>query len=328
MILGLNTVKTAIRGTADMELIDQKLWLHRFTAAQREAYRTYSLDFLKKAKATAGVRLEFATDSTTLRLTGECYAASSRQFFGFDVYVNGSLVCHQLNTLGEEGSAYMLEAQLGSAKTKNVVVYFPWSVQANIGSLSLDDDAVFEPIYRSYKMICFGDSITHGYDAKNPSFSYANRLADALCADHINKGIGAEVFYPTLAALKDDYDPDYITVAYGTNDWSHSKKEDFDKDSVLFFENLAKSYPRAKIFALTPVWRRNCETRETEVGKFLYVTETLEKIADAIPGVECIDCIDCIPHDPQYYVADVLHPNDAGFYHYAAGLYAEIKKRI
>ena len=80
-------------------------------------------------------------------------------------------------------------------------------------------------------MIMFGDSITHGYDALNPSFSYANRLADLLNADFVNKGIGGERFFPTLAQLKDDIEPDYITVAYGTNDWAHSPKEVFDKNS-------------------------------------------------------------------------------------------------
>ena len=199
---------------------------------------------------------------------------------------------------------------------------------ANIESLSLDDGASFSPVKRPYKMLCFGDSITHGYDAINPSFSYANRLADALCADHINKGIGGEVFFPTLAELKDDITPHVITVAYGTNDWSKNTLTVFDRNSALFYEKLSKSYPEAKIFALAPIWRINCETRMTEVGDFRYVAKKLREIASTLRNVTFIDCFDFVPHNESCYVADVLHPNDAGFYHYATNLYAKIKDLI
>ena len=132
----------------------------------------------------------------------------------------------------------------------------------------------------------------------------------------------------SLAELRDDVDPDYITVAYGTNDWSKNKKDVFDRDSRLFYENLSQAYPRAKIFAMSPVWRINCETRITDVGEFTYVARTLSEIASALPNVTFIDCIDFIPHDKDLYVQDVLHPNDGGFYHYAMNLAAEIKRHI
>ena len=241
MTLDFNTVLSAVRGTAKTQLENGKLWLYRFTDAQSEAYRAYSSDFFKKAKATAGIRLEFSTNSAALCLEGECFVASSRNFYSFDVYVNGSLVCHKVEYTEEGYAKYQLKADLGDAEEKHVRIYFPWSAQANIAALSIDDGASFVPTQRPYKMICFGDSITHGYDAHNPSFSYASRLADMLCADHINKGIGGERFFPTLANLKDDFEPDYITVAYGTNDWSGAEKEDFDKNVTGFYQNLSKN---------------------------------------------------------------------------------------
>ena len=328
MTLDFNTVLSAVRGTAQTQLEDGKLWLYRFTDAQSEAYRAYSSDFFKKSKATAGIRLEFSTNSTSLCLEGECFVASSRNFYNFDVYINGSLVCHTLKCIEQGYAEYQLKVNLGNAEKKHVRIYFPWSAQANITAFSIDDSAYFTPTERPYKMICFGDSITHGYDAYNPSFSYTSRLADMLCADHINKGIGGEQFFPTLSDLKDDFEPDYITVAYGTNDWAVAEKANFDKNVTGFYQNLSKNYPNATIFALAPVWRINCETRVTSVGKFTYVANKIKEIANTFPNVVFIDCIDFIPHEQAYYSTDVLHPNDAGFSCYAAALFAEIKKHI
>ena len=328
MKLDFDTIRSAVCGAARIEERDGKLYPCRFTKSQSEAYQVYSADFYMKSKASAGIRLEFYTDSKTLSLSGEAFPGSSRAFFGFDVYSNGALVCHELFTMSEGYAKYTVNAKLGDAEGKRVVIYFPWSAEVNIAELSIDDGAIFTPTKRRYKMLCFGDSITHGYDAINPSFSYASRLADTLSADHINKGIGGEVFFPALAELRDDVDPDYITVAYGTNDWSKSTRCVFDRDSRLFYEKLSKAYPRAKIFAMSPVWRINCETRITDVGEFTYVARTLSEIASALPNVTFIDCIDFIPHDKDLYVQDVLHPNDGGFYHYAMNLAAEIKRHV
>ena len=325
MTLDFNTIIPAIRGTAKILEDNGRLRLCRFTDAQTEAYKNYSSDFYKKTKATAGVRLEFSTDSTSLTLKGEVVSSSSRKFYGFDVYADGSLVSHVRGAVEAEYVDYTVTADLGVNKAKKITVYFPWSAQANITSLELDDGASFEPVTRPYKMICFGDSITHGYDALNPSFSYASRLADALRADHINKGIGGEVFFPTLAELKDSIEPDYITVAYGTNDWSKTQKDVFEKNSKLFYEALSKNYPNAKIFALAPVWRKNYTLTTKPIGEFSNVAKKLSEIAESLPNVTFIDCFDFIPHEEQYYIADVLHPNDAGFYHYAAEVYRAIK---
>ena len=79
----------------------------------------------------------------------------------------------------------------------------------------LDDGATIEGLYRKYKMISFGDSITHGYDAIYPSLSYASQLAQNLDAEQLNKGIGGDIFFPALLDEKDAFEPDFITVAYG-----------------------------------------------------------------------------------------------------------------
>ena len=281
-----------------------------------------------KSFASAGVRMEFFTSSKKLILTGECTKGSSRMSFGFDVYVEGHMVAHMMQDLGEGYTPFRFEADLGEGKNKAVCVYFPWSARTRLKSVEIDEGAEIIPIKRELKMICFGDSITHGYRAKNPSFSYVARLADALRADVINKGIGAEVFFPTLAALKDDYEPDIITVAYGTNDWSNTPPEQFEKNAPLFFKNLSENYPKAKIFALAPIWRRDCQDRITDIGPFGYIADKFREIAKDIPNMTVIDCLPFVPGEGRYFMPDRLHPNDEGFMFYAFNLYSEIKKHL
>lgn len=327
MILSFDDIRSILHGAVRCCEKDGILYAYRFTEEQMAAYEKYNDDFFKKTKATAGVRLEFYTNSQALRIKGQVLRASSRDFFGFDFSVNGALVCHKHGYFGED-ITYDFEVKLGEGDKKKVTVYLPWSAQATISSFELDDGAYFENVERPYKMICFGDSITQGYTAHNPSFTYATRLSDLLLADSVNKGIGGEVFFPTLAALKDDIDPDIITVAYGTNDWSHAGKEDFEERAKLFFEALSANYPNAKIFALAPIWRGNYNTKKTPIGDFSNVAKQLQKIAATLPNAIFIDCFDFIPHDADFYVEDILHPNDAGFAHYAAELYNAIKKQI
>ena len=328
MNIGFETVKDILKGVVCTEEKDGLLILHRFTEAQREMYKPYNADFYNKTFGTAGVKLEFMTDSTSLSLSVNVSPASSRKFYSFDVYVNGGLVKTAMGEMPKESADFEFEAELGKGN-KKVAVYFPWSAAARIRSFALDDGAVVSPVSKQCTMISFGDSITHGYDAKNPSFSYASRLADALSADAINKGIGGEVFYPSLATLKDGFDPDYITVAYGTNDWYFCKSaEIFDKNCKDFYENLSASYPNSRIFAVTPIWRGDWNNTENHFAPFNHIHETIRRVAASLPNVTLIEGIDLVPHDKTCFSPDVLHPNDDGFKHYANNLYAEIKKYI
>ena len=118
MTLEFDTIIHAIRGSAKILEKNGRLWLYRFTDAQSEAYREYSTDFYKKTKATAGVRLEFITNSEALTLKGEAVAASSRKFFAFDVYVNGSLVSHLLESDEDGSTPYTLTVRLGKGDAK------------------------------------------------------------------------------------------------------------------------------------------------------------------------------------------------------------------
>ena len=170
-----------------------------------------------------------------------------------------------------------------------------------------------------------GDSITHGYDTRRALGAYSALLTQALDADARNKGIGGEEFFPALAQVKDEgFDPDIITVAYGTNDWSHKTQEKFRENCRGFYKALSENYPNAKIFALTPIWRDDCRDYR-EFGNFDLTETFIRELTADLPNVICIRGFDLVPHDISLYADAFLHPNEAGFEIYFRNLYKEME---
>lgn len=307
------------------------VFLHRFTPAQEQAYKETSAEFYMKTSASAGIRLVFETDTENLQLGVSISPGSKSKGFILDVYANdafvGSIATWPDGAL--EGN-YQESYALG-AGVKTVRIYLPWHACARIAELSVDDGAYIKPIRPSKKMLMFGDSITHGVTAVRQKNSYAVRLSEMLDADARNKGIGGDVFFPALAQCTDEVDfaPDYITVAYGTNDWGTNSKtpERFKEDVFAFYGALSKQYPNAKIFGITPIWRSD-EERETLLSPFENLEKYIRESTKDFANVTVISGYDLVEHDPAFFFDDRLHPNDEGFAQYAENLYCEIKKHI
>ena len=328
MKLNLEQIKSITKGAARVVSDNGKVKFMRFTEEQERFYEQYP-DFHKKTFATAGVRLEFVTGSRSLSLKVDVTPASSRTRFEHAIFVNGELKYTLGADLSDTPDKHITAEgsyALGTGK-KTVCIYFPWSVCSELISLELDNGAAAVPVTRARKILMFGDSITHGYDAKYPSEAYSSLLTDALDAEGLNKGIGGDRFNAALGAMAESYVPDIITVAYGTNDWAHGDGDRLAKESRGFFEALARTYPSSKIFALAPIWRGNWES-VTGAGRFEDVEKLLSDIASGIPNMTVINCFDFVPHNAAMFSPDVLHPNSLGFSHYAQSLIAEIKERI
>ena len=341
MKLNTEVVKSITMGAVRVEENSEGISFFRFTREQEEYYKEVSIKqerkFSDRSLTSAGIRLMFKTDSKTLKLKGSVKKRTSRNYYCFDIFANRKEIGHIDNfsncqlpvdyteyelPLGEFSGEFLLPEG-----TNEICVYFPWSVEPTIREISLDDGAFVEPVKREKKLLAFGDSITQGYDALHPSMRYVSRLADMLGAEEINKGIGGEYFVPELAKLTENFIPDYITVAYGTNDWSKKNEEDFKVRCKSFFEILSSAYPQTKIYAITPIWRADY-LEEREFGLF----ENVEKnIKDAISDLENVFPVlgfNLVDHDKKCFADLRLHPNDEGFKQYSDNLYKRILKNI
>jgi lysophospholipase L1-like esterase len=193
--------------------------------------------------------------------------------------------------------------------------------------IELVDGASIVPVIPKHKLLCFGDSITHGYDTRHPSCWHAACLADFLDAQEYNKAIGGDKYFPELAKTRENFVPDYILVAYGTNDWSCHPR-DFAEDCCReFYKNICANYPDSKVFALTPIWRADLDMK-TGFGSFFDVEKVIREAVKDLKNVTVISGFDLVPHDAELYADLRLHPNDEGFAHYFNNLSSQIKQYI
>ena len=336
MKLTFEKIKECTLGAARVEKSDTGVSFFRFTKKEEKFYYiTSPTNFYLKTFSNAGVRISFKTDSKNMLLKISARSASSRTYFGVDVAVDGKLIggIYNYEELDLSGNYTTIDCPLGEFSKelalgdgiKEVTLFMPWSVALTLCELSLDDGALCEPKRPDKLMIAYGDSITHGYDALCPSNRYAAKLADALGAEEINKAIGGDIFEPTLAEIADDLKPDYITVAYGTNDWAKCNPTIYFDNCRDFYSTLSKKYPSAKIFAITPIWRADCQEQKRG-GSFFELEARIAKATADLQNVILIPGIDFVPKDELMYADLRLHPHDEGFDHYFKNLFAKIKR--
>lgn len=333
MELNFEQIKAISTGAVRFEEDEDGIRLYRFTKEQEKLYEETDIEFYNRSQATAGVKLAFKTNSKHLSIKTRIVPRYCRRYFSFDVFVNGVLKGYLDNyaenvTLDTYLNTRLLVDRfektfdLGEG-VKTVHIYLPWAIQAVIEEISIDNNAMLEPIKEEKVLLAFGDSITQGMDAMRPSNRYVTQLANFLKADEFNKGISGECFFPKLAELKDDLEPDYITVAYGTNDWFKKGRDVFKANSVAFFQALRKNYPNATIYAITPIWRADFQ-EEREFGLFEDVEKELCEAVKDMKNVTAIRGYDLVPHDASYFGDSRLHPNDKGFEEYFKQLSWEI----
>ncbi len=329
----LSQIKDITLGAVRIEENENGFNFYRFTTEQEELYKKRSNDFYMKSFATSGVKMRFCTNSQNLFLKVLVSPGSSRTYFSFDVFVNGQRIdlLNNFSNISLPADYVKISLPLGEFSKnfnlgigeKEVCIYFPWSVKAIIKEITIDDHAFVKPVKPSKKMLCFGDSITQGYDALCPSNKYITKLSNLLDAQEFNKAIGGEILFPDLASTKEDFMPDYVTVAYGTNDWNFCTQEEFAQNCKNFLSNITANYTNAKVLVITPIWRKE-HTEDRPFGEFENVDKIIKSVAQNFKNLTVVSGFNFVEHNEKYFADLRLHPNDKGFAQYFENLSKQI----
>ena len=333
----LPEICTAVWGAEYVELCADGLHVHRFNAGESMLYRQRRETFFMKSRASTGITLHFRTDSEKIFLAVAVKPGSSRKYFAIEVLSDGKLVGGLQNFDREEmadrnryydieGSWEPVAGEFSLPEGENEIeIVLPWSAETVLTELKIGENASFLPVKPEKKFLFYGDSITQGYDALYPSARYAARVCRACRAAEYNKAIGGEIFFPELAAAPSELIPDAVFVAYGTNDWYRCKEAEFVENCGKFFENICKKYPECPIFAITPIWRGDCETPRP-MGAHARVGELIRMLTGRYRNVTVVDGSGFLPAEPTLFADGFLHPNDRGFTCFADRLLEELKK--
>lgn len=324
MILDFEQIKSMTSGAEKITYDGEFYKFIRFTDNEFAATQSLLMEY------TAGVVIEFKTDAKSIKLKVRVRdPLSVRTYFSFDIFEGSEMIGSIQNVCDNDltGNYTVKEYPIGDFESEitlsntnsDIKIVLPHSVVGEISKIELVDATYATPIKRDKLYIAIGDSITQGYDALHPSSIYSYRIADMLGAKHFNKALSGDIFNPKLIMASENYSPDYISVAYGTNDWCALDAEKFLNGVELFFSTLVEKYPGAQVAVISPVWRSDCNVI-TAVGKFSRVSEVLKDVCNKYPNLHFVEGIDLIPHEPCMFGDLSLHPSDEGFRHYFEGL--------
>ena len=325
MKLTLEQMKEITLGALNIEVnAAGEFCFYRFTEHQMEDVYIEIPDFYKKSKAAAGIRLDFITDSETLSFRYTIKSGSSRKFYFFDCCVDGVMIAHE-GEMDMVAKAGEISLKLGEGKAeRRVTVWLPGLSIVRLSDVAVDDGASLRRAPVSRKILVLGDSITQGYDAVFSSQCYANKMAHMLDAEIVNQAIGGEIFRPAILDEQLPFEPDLITVAFGTNDWSGQTAENFEKNADGFYTKLAKLYPNIPVFVILPIWRADWE-KVTKAKPFHESRAILRGLAEKHSNFHVIDGMTLTPHLPSFFSDFYLHPNDLGFEIYAQELVRQMQ---
>lgn len=323
MKLSFEEIQSIAFGVVESKIEKDGIEFYRLSAQLSTYLGSLKPDYGVRADAQASIRLDFETDSEFFSFAYDnVQTTSSRQWYYFSLLVDGK----QVALIGEENPTALCgkyETVLPKGK-KRITLFFPNLFRARVQSIELSDGAYVKRVETKKRFVFYGDSITHGYDAKSAANSYVNRIAYAMDAEVFNLGIGGAVFHPRMIDEVGDYNADAVFVAYGTNDWAHRQNmEELVSYCEAFFNQLVAVFKGIPVYVILPIWRCNHQDVK-QTGTFQEVKEKIAEIAKRYENTEVFDLFDDIPHELSMF-SDGLHPNDDGFAYYAQGILKKLK---
>ncbi len=286
-------------------------YFYRLTECQLKACQETARNYNFRALSAAGIRFEFVTDAASFNIKGVFRRGANRNYAYLDVKVNGIIVQHEGTDDYTANPDFEMTVNL-DGKKNHVAVYLPNLAQFILRDFNFCNASFIEPVKKDFTMVCWGDSITQGYDAVYPSLSYANSLSDKLNAVMYNKAVGGEVFNPAYFDEFEPLKPDMITIAYGTNDWNKCSEADLKTNAPAFLEKITSFYPNAVFYLIVPIWRADTD-RITDAGTFDNARNIIFDICRNFSNINVIDGMKLVPHETGFFKDQHLHPNDLGF---------------
>ncbi len=301
---------------------------YRFSDKQQKYYHSVNEGHGITCYTTAGVMLDFISDTDTLSFVAEFSGENSQKSNTFDLLIDGVL-CQSQSTDSFAECTFSFTLPQGEHR---ITVVLPWNVATVLRDITIDDGAFVQEVEKGLRIMTLGDSITQGYYADHPVGTYATRTALELNAEILNQGVGGFAFHKDSLDNELCWQPDLIIVAYGTNDYSHYDDfETFQIRSKAYMDRLAELYPDTKILGITPIYRNDEGMRSRLHAKDYTFTEAsnyLKALYGTYPNVTVLEGLSFYPRTPDFFVSDYLHPNDLGFAWYAQAVIKTIKEML
>lgn len=236
---------------------------------------------------TSGVRLCFTTDAEALSLkvleTGIQLAGTPRRPVTFDLSVDG---VQKASTEASSGHTILVTPtgpsfvpgnaseiffdDLGAGH-KALELWLPQSAQVELLELSISDGAQLLPSLQpsGLRWAHYGSSISHGMEAKGPSWTWPAIAARALGHDLMNIGLAGQCHLDGFVArsLRDGHF-DAISLEVGINiiGADTMRRRVFASALHSFLDTIREGKPDVPLLVISPIF---CPLLETRVGPLM-----------------------------------------------------------
>ena len=319
MRLNFDQIKSVTFGAVGIKEEEGVLSFFKCTDRQTEAWFAQSETLGNRALTTTGIRLDFHTNSRTLRF-------GAPKGGKFDLLIDDELRKQFIRGDGELICEVDLCSAVARAKEEaRVTLVFPSHSVGTLSFVEIDDGAYIKPHEFDRKILFIGDSITQGHNSKYDSLSYAWQATLALNADSVINGIGG-AYYHIPSFDKPNFDPDTVILAYGTNDSMRYK----DTPDVMYrqvtgyLDLIKEHYPNKRVVVLSPIFRATADF--APIGEWFDARRLMIEDEAKKRGFTAISGLTLMPPIPDCFADKYLHPNDLGFSIYALNLINKLKE--
>lgn len=331
-MLNLEQVRALTTGALQVYEEDGYFRFSRFRPEHYEAMLDRLKDYYKedpiqggfddRAMCTSGIRFSFTTKGGIFSFEYLVPRDNRCGYYGLDIKINGVGAYHKNGRNIPDPGIVKLEIPATHTPCE-VTLYLPNTAHFAMRNICLPADFAPAP-ERKYKYLAIGDSITQGHGSDHSDHSYPQLLADMLNAELLNHAIGGVQFDAVFVDADNPYKPDLVTVSFGPNDWGANTIYNNEKPRELM-EKVVATFPASKIFLIVPIWVSDEATSLRGGYSVEDIRQEIERVASQFPQITVIDGRNFVPHIMEYFCDRRMHPNDAGYLHYAYHLHNATK---
>lgn len=168
------------------------------------------------------------------------------------------------------------------------------------------------------KVVAFGDSLTAGFGASDPSLTYPAKLSALMGVEVINLGHNGDTTAAALRRVRDviDLKPNYVLITLGGNDL----RQQVDLATTL--ANLERLFSDLQQAGIAVVY--------VSINPPLIGDNWIMAIRDVVrsKGVLWVDDVMKDLWGDSTMMSDAVHPNDRGYEIMAARIHESLKRYI
>jgi hypothetical protein len=118
------------------------------------------------------------------------------------------------------------------------------------------DGSHITPVGERARLLVLGDSISQGFVAGDPAFTWPVRVSSMLGLDPLDQAISGQVFQESSLPCADAVgSPVAIVVAYGENyRWQPCGRAEVARDVRAYLDRVARQWPDVPTLVVTPTW--------------------------------------------------------------------------